>query len=935
MKSTCKSLEVFDFNEEDEISEMASARFMSQFNNSNALDKYKFLENVARGTNIQTKEIGDVPCVDVDAIDNDQNCDDVALCTPLEAKREDCATKGTSGLDDNVQLNSTSHEQHLLFVSNKLEPGSPVARLEARGSSPEAALPGNSQLNCALLKPPSSDESADVISDADESMNESSPSTSFDIAEDGVLLDGASSDHCFGGWEMGETNVVVGFSPDYIVYCDRYYKESEITFSSSCIIVKGSTAYGNQGTYIFQWGIDDIIDIESQWFGRFETAMVKIRVISKDEVQAENVLATSGIEELKFAVDDSEWYEKQDAIISLDVRYKALWNVVFDLDMGKDGEAIGQNGGYFPKSYFPNFDGPFEDVVYPKGDSDAVSISKSDVDLLRPETFVNDTIIDFYIKYLKNKIQPEERHRFYFFNSFFFRKLADLDKNPSSAFEGRAAFQRVRKWTRKVNLFEKDYIFIPVNFNYHWSLIVICHPGEVAEFQDEDVEKSLKVPCILHMDSIKGSHTGLKDLVQSYLWEEWKERQKETSEHISPRFFNLRFVPLELPQQKNSFDCGLFLLHYVELFLEEAPVNFSPFKIMKFSNFLNVDWFEPDEASLKRALIQRLIYELLENRSGENSLAFCSDNLCASNYPASNNENETGVEFLPQRCSPSKSCHGNLLSSRAGQGIEITLLSTSSLRSSQCATDSGLVLREFFEGGAAARSLLDGQYQTFDPAASFDEFKNAISPIEEDAEAGGPFVCPPSTEASFQRLAGITPEACTFPYSTRDFGSETSWNPGISVQQAGHEDIELSPETSISASDNSLGVEVNENIPERENLGVKEEIDQSRSLSTGNVECLTESLASEMLDVADSQSPERMLDCNGLADRLGSCPNGLPGLPHEDCDTQENGDITCDVGLTGDDSESDVLPAAKRLRLTLPLQEERKLTRSMSKDLHL
>lgn len=47
---------------------------------------------------------------------------------------------------------------------------------------------------------------------------------------------------------------------------------------------------------------------------------------------------------------------------------------------------------------FCSFDAPFEDVVYPEGDSDAVSISKRDVDLLQPDTFINDTIIDFYIK---------------------------------------------------------------------------------------------------------------------------------------------------------------------------------------------------------------------------------------------------------------------------------------------------------------------------------------------------------------------------------------------------------------------------------------------------------------------------------------------------------------------------------------------------------
>lgn len=39
----------------------------------------------------------------------------------------------------------------------------------------------------------------------------------------------------------------------------------------------------------------------------------------------------------------------------------------------------------------------FEEIVFPEGDPDAVSISKRDVDLLKPKTFVNDTIIDFYI----------------------------------------------------------------------------------------------------------------------------------------------------------------------------------------------------------------------------------------------------------------------------------------------------------------------------------------------------------------------------------------------------------------------------------------------------------------------------------------------------------------------------------------------------------
>lgn len=36
-------------------------------------------------------------------------------------------------------------------------------------------------------------------------------------------------------------------------------------------------------------------------------------------------------------------------------------------------------------------------------------------------------------------------------------------------------------------------------------------------FSDEELDKLEKVPCILHMDSIKGTHAGLKNLVQRYL----------------------------------------------------------------------------------------------------------------------------------------------------------------------------------------------------------------------------------------------------------------------------------------------------------------------------------------------------------------------------------------------------------------------------------
>ncbi|EYU18425.1 hypothetical protein MIMGU_mgv1a020521mg, partial [Erythranthe guttata] len=216
--------------------------------------------------------------------------------------------------------------------------------------------------------------------------------------------------------------------------------------------------------------------------------------------------------ELEFVVlDDLHWSEKQENIKSLDLKYNAAWKTIISECSFKDS---------------------FEDIIYPDGDPDAVFLSKRDIELLQPRTFINDTIIDFYIKYLVTKIKPGEQHRFHFFNTFFFQKLVNVNRDLYRDCEGRDVFGCVRKWTRNVNIFEKDYIFIPVNFSLHWSLIVICHPGEG--------------PCILHMDSIRGSHKGFEDLIRSYLSEEWKERGNRHEEDIATKFLNLDFIMLQV-----------------------------------------------------------------------------------------------------------------------------------------------------------------------------------------------------------------------------------------------------------------------------------------------------------------------------------------------------------------------------------------------------
>ncbi|KAI3525543.1 hypothetical protein L1887_04402 [Cichorium endivia] len=412
-----------------------------------------------------------------------------------------------------------------------------------------------------------------------------------------------------------ESGVVV--NPTYVECGKNCYWKAKLTFYGSSIKLDVSEKEESMSSLTFEWKIVDLICIESRWLEPLITADVCLHIKSEHPKQAISD-QKSGILKVNFIISDSNWSFTQELIKSLNEQYKEKWDV--DLDLYES----------------------FEDITY-RGDCDSISITKRDFQLLDPEKFINDTIVDFYIEYLK-RIKPGNE-RIHFFNSFFFRKLADFDENQFQMFDAKSAFQRVRKWTKKVNVFQKDYIIIPVNFRLHWSLIVICHPGEVVNFKDEELEVSTKVPCILHMDSIKGSHRGLENCIKCYLWEEWKERSNHTSEYISTKFMNMRFLRLEVPQQQNSYDCGLFMLHYMELFMKQAPIDFNPL-----SNFISKDWFYSTEASLKRVRIKRLIVELAKSKSEQ----VLSPNI---NEEEPSEVNEEEVEFLHETCNSKETCH--------------------------------------------------------------------------------------------------------------------------------------------------------------------------------------------------------------------------------------------------------------------------------------
>ncbi|XP_053974438.1 uncharacterized protein LOC128874118 isoform X1 [Hylaeus volcanicus] len=126
-------------------------------------------------------------------------------------------------------------------------------------------------------------------------------------------------------------------------------------------------------------------------------------------------------------------------------------------------------------------------TVYPPPPAKGgIAINTEDYLCLGEDQFLNDVIIDFYLKYLTLEVLSEsDQHRTHVFSSYFYKRLTSPHTQavessvPLSPAAKRHA--RVQKWTKNVNIFQKDFIIIPINEHAHWFLAIICFPGLVGE----------------------------------------------------------------------------------------------------------------------------------------------------------------------------------------------------------------------------------------------------------------------------------------------------------------------------------------------------------------------------------------------------------------------------------------------------------------------
>ncbi|XP_053568827.1 sentrin-specific protease 2 [Bombina bombina] len=193
------------------------------------------------------------------------------------------------------------------------------------------------------------------------------------------------------------------------------------------------------------------------------------------------------------------------------------------------------------------------------GDADDVlssafklKITRQDFWTLKNKHWLNDEIINFYVSLLVERSKQNGLPKLHSFSTFFYQKLLS------------GGYQAVRRWTKCVNLFEKDIILLPVHLDVHWSLLV-C---------------DLRKKTIKYYDSVGQDGYSICEEFLKYLQEESKVKRNLSLNVAKWKLHSMK--PHEIPQQMNGSDCGVFVCKYADYISRDKPITFTQSNMPEF-----------------------------------------------------------------------------------------------------------------------------------------------------------------------------------------------------------------------------------------------------------------------------------------------------------------------------------------------------------------
>jgi len=174
-----------------------------------------------------------------------------------------------------------------------------------------------------------------------------------------------------------------------------------------------------------------------------------------------------------------------------------------------------------------------------------IEICGKDIDTLKRLNWLNDEVINFYLQMIVSRGAREDNKypKVYAYNTFFYSTYKDN------------GYSRVRRWTKKEDIFSYDILLIPVHLGMHWCLATI----------------DVKNKSINYYDSMNGNNQTCLDLLQRYLQEEHQDKKKAPMDLSGWK----QEIKKDIPQQMNGSDCGMFTCKFAEYLSRRAKLTLS------------------------------------------------------------------------------------------------------------------------------------------------------------------------------------------------------------------------------------------------------------------------------------------------------------------------------------------------------------------------
>lgn len=238
---------------------------------------------------------------------------------------------------------------------------------------------------------------------------------------------------------------------------------------------------------------------------------------------------------------------------------------------------------------------PSNDLLEP-GRS-VITFTKHDYKQLQPSKFLNDTIIYFFMQYhLDHEVGAEMKHRIHVFNSFFFAKIRSIHQRKNGS---PPSYKFASRWLREISIFDKDFLIIPVCERDHWLLVIVCYPANLPSKDTHKIpDQELYEPAVIVMNSCRGLAPPIKKALGQFLNQQWKHERKSDRRFSIQNAKNkgIKLIFPELPQQKNNYDCGVYILGYFYSFLRDPRKAY--IKILRQRSMRN--WFLDNNIDISR-----------------------------------------------------------------------------------------------------------------------------------------------------------------------------------------------------------------------------------------------------------------------------------------------------------------------------------------------